>query len=147
MKLSASDKLALIREYKAQGGKGSYLDVIREYQNGGWTNKYIPNTDKFLQPTSEKLPSGFVIPFNTPSTELAISIGGVNGEPAYLIPSFKYGESLKNPMEEYRKTGEYLGGPFKTWQEADEWDRTVRHPYVEKGKDIPYPIRTWGSSP
>ena len=82
----------------------------------------------FLEPTSRKLPKGYVIPYNTPSTELAMSIGGEGDEPAYLIPSFKYGKPLKDAVAEFRRTGEHLGGPFKTWQEADEWERTVRHP-------------------
>lgn len=98
----------------------------------------------FLQPTSEKLPEGYRIPYADPSSELAMSIGGENGEPAYLIPSFKYGKPLTNPIEEFKKTGEHLGGPFKTWQEADKWEQEVRHPYVEKGKAIPMPIKTWG---
>ena len=98
----------------------------------------------FLQPTSEKLPQGYRIPYADPSSELAMSIGGENGEPAYLIPSFKYGRPLENPMEEFKKTGEHLGGPFKTWQEADQWEQEVRHPYVEKGQAIPMPIKTWG---
>ena len=98
----------------------------------------------FLQPTSEKLPQGYRIPYADPSSELAMSIGGEDGEPAYLIPSFKYGRPLENPMEEFKKTGEHLGGPFKTWQEADQWEQEVRHPYVEKGQAIPMPIKTWG---
>ena len=98
----------------------------------------------FLQPTSEKLPEGYRIPYADPSSELAMSIGGENGEPAYLIPSFKYGKPLTNPIEEFKKTGEHLGGPFKTWQEADKWEQEVRHPYVEKGQAIPMPIKTWG---
>lgn len=98
----------------------------------------------FLEPTSRKLPKGYAIPYNTPSTELATSIGGEGGEPAYLIPSFKYGRLLNDPKAEFRKTGEHLGGPFKTWQEADEWERTVRHPYVEKGQNIPTPLKRWG---
>lgn len=98
----------------------------------------------FLQPTSEKLPQGYRIPYTDPSSESAMSIGGEDGEPAYLIPSFKYGRPLENPMEEFKKTGEHLGGPFKTWQEADQWEQEVRHPYVEKGQAIPMPIKTWG---
>ena len=110
-------------------------------------NQTVPmaqNGLTFLEPTSKKLPKGYVIPFNTPSTELAMSIGGEQGEPAYLIPSFKYGKPLKDPVDEFRKTGEHLGGPFKTYQEADEWERTVRHPYVEKGQSIPTPLKRWG---
>jgi|694.fasta_scaffold07390_2 hypothetical protein len=110
-------------------------------------NQTVPmaqNGLTFLEPTSKKLPKGYVIPFNTPSTELAMSIGGEQGEPAYLIPSFKYGKPLKDPVAEFRKTGEHLGGPFKTYQEADEWERTVRHPYVEKGQSIPAPLKRWG---
>jgi len=68
-----------------------------------------------------------------------MSIGGEDGEPAYLIPSFKYGQPLDDPMEEFRKTGEHLGGPFETYQEADEWERTVRHPAVERKENIMFP--------
>ena len=94
---------------------------------------------KFLQPTSDKLPEGYRIPYADPSSERAMSIGGENGEPAYLIPSFKYGQPLYNAIEEFKKTGEHLGGPFKTWQEADEWERTVRHPAVERKETIMFP--------
>jgi hypothetical protein len=101
------------------------------FQNGG-----------FLQPNSSKLPEGYVIPYNTPSTELAMSIGGEKGEPAYLIPSFKGGKKLKDPIAEYKKTGEHLGGPFKTWQEAEKFGE-MRHEYVEKGQSLPSPLRWW----
>jgi hypothetical protein len=98
----------------------------------------------FLEPTSKKLPAGYNPITGGSSTEYAVSIGGEDGEPAYLIPSFKYGELLYNPKAEFKRTGEHLGGPFKTYQEADEWERTVRHPYVEKGQNIPTPLRRWG---
>ena len=119
--------------------------------NGAWGGQFQKGGDlKFLQPTSDKLPEGYVIPFSTPSSEIAMSIGGEDGEPAYLIPSFKYGEPLYNPIEEFERTGEHLGGPFKTWQEADEWERTVRHPAVEKGETIMFPqekFQTGGAIP
>jgi len=105
---------------------------------------------KFLQPTSDRLPEGYRIPYDTPSTERATSIGGVDGEPAYLIPSFKYGKPLYDPLEEFKRTGEHLGGPFKTWQEADEWEKTVRHPAVENRETIMFPqekFQTGGSLP
>jgi hypothetical protein len=102
-----------------------------QFQNGG-----------FLQPNSSKLPEGYVIPYNTPSTELAMSIGGEKGEPAYLIPSFKGGKKLKDPIAEYKKTGEHLGGPFKTWQEAEKFGE-MRHEYVEKGQSLPSPLKWW----
>ncbi len=104
-----------------------------QFQNGG-----------FLEPISYKLPSRYRIPYAEPSSELAMSIGGEGGEPAYLIPSFKGGKELKDPIAEYKKTGEHLGGPFKTWQEADKWEQEIRHPYVEKGKPIPTPLKRWG---
>jgi hypothetical protein len=104
-----------------------------QFQSGG-----------FLQPISYKLPSRYRIPYAEPSTELATSIGGVDGEPAYLIPTFKGGKDLKDPVAEYRKTGEHLGGPFKTYQEAEKWEQEIRHPYVEKGKPIPTPLKRWG---
>lgn len=107
----------------------------KKMQNGGKV---------FLQPNSSKLKKGYNIPSKYPSTELATSIGGVNGEPAYLIPSFKQGQLLSNPVKEFNNTGEYLGGPFKTWQEADKWENEVRHPYVEKGQALPSPLKWWG---
>lgn len=99
-----------------------------------------------LQPTSPKLPMGYKIPNRAPSSELAMSIGGEGGESAYLIPSFKHGKPLNNPIEEYRKTNEILGGPFKTWQDADKWEREVRHPYVEKGQNLPSPLKWWNTN-
>jgi hypothetical protein len=117
-----------------------YSNVGRNY-SPAWGGQF--QSGGFLQPTSIKLPEGYVIPYNTPSTELSMSIGGEEGEPAYLIPSFKYGKLLKDPVSEYRKTGEHLGGPFKTWQEAEKFAE-MRHKYVEKGQDIPSPIKTWG---
>ena len=104
-----------------------------QFQNGG-----------FLQPISYKLPSRYRIPYAEPSSELATSIGGGPGEPAYLIPTFKYGKPLQDPEAEYIKTGEHLGGPFKTYQEAEKWEQEIRHPYVEKGKPIPTPLKRWG---
>lgn len=96
----------------------------------------------FLEPNSPKLPLA------GNRSEVAISVGGENGEPAFLIPSFKYGKPIlgpsNNPYAEFRRTREHLGGPFKTWQEADEWERNIRHPYVEKGQALPTPLRRWG---
>jgi hypothetical protein len=117
------------------------IQVVPQAQNGKLT---------FLQPTSDKLPEGYRIPFSDPSTERAGSIGGENGEPAYLIPEFKYGRPIYDSIEEFKRTGEHLGGPFKTWQEADEWENTVRHPAVEKGETIMFPqeqFQTGGSLP
>jgi hypothetical protein len=117
----------------------------KKHQMGGsvYPVNYVPEAQDgkltFLQPTSDKLPQGYRIPYADPSSELAMSIGGENGEPAYLIPSFKYGKPLDDPMEEFRKTGEHLGGPFKTWQEADKWENETRHPAVEKGENIMFP--------
>jgi hypothetical protein len=129
-----------------EGTMGGLTDQGFDY-NGAWGGPSMQNGGlTFLEPTSRKLPKGHVIPKIDPSTELAISVGGEDGEPAYLIPSFKYGKYLtdKDAKAEFNKTGEHLGGPFKTWQEADEWERTVRHPYVEKGQNIPTPFRRWG---
>ena len=123
-------------------GPGNTRKIIPYYQTGGKL--------KFLQPTSDRLPEGYRIPYDTPSTERAMSIGGEDGEPAYLIPSFKYGKPLADPIAEFKKTGEHLGGPFKTWQEADEWENTVRHPAVENRETIMFPqekFQTGGSLP
>lgn len=139
--MTPREKLELLRSYRAAGGTGSYASLLKEVKKydggGGERNK------TFLQPNDPKLPLGYKIPFNTPSTELASSVGGVGDEPAYLIPTFKYGRTVDNPIEEFNTTGEHLGGPFKTWQEAEEFGK-LRHQYVEKGQSIPSPIRTWG---
>ena len=127
-----------------EGTMGGLTDKGFNY-NGAWGGPSMQGGGKiFLEPTSEKLPLGFIPPSIVPSSEVAMSIGGVGDEPAYLIPSFKYGQRSKDPIGEFDRTGEHLGGPFKTYQEADEWERTVRHPYVEKGQSIPSPYRRWG---
>jgi hypothetical protein len=123
-----------------EGFKGNGHSNIGRNYSPAWGGQFQKGGKlKFLQPTDKNLPEGYRIPYDTPSSERAMSIGGENGEPAYLIPSFKYGKELDDPMGEFRKTGEHLGGPFKTWQEADEWERTVRHPAVEKGENIMFP--------
>ena len=132
------------RDYSPAWG-GQFKDGGKKGPGDGLIS--LPNAQRFtfLEPTSSKLPIGYAnVPSNIPSSELAQSVGGENGEPAFLIPTFKYGHPLEDAGAEFRRTGEHLGGPFKTWQEADEWERTVRHPYVEKGQDIPTPLRRWG---
>ena len=106
--------------------------------NGAWGGTM--QNGGFLQPTSYKLPPA--ANEGAMSTEKATSIGGGPGEPAYLIPTFKYGKPLKDPEAEYRKTGEHLGGPFKTWQEAEKFGE-MRHQYVEQGINIPSPYKWW----
>jgi hypothetical protein len=101
---------------------------LEKYQDGGFlgtTNAPLKGNGAFggqfqeggklhfLEPNDKKLPSGRWPAFNyQQSSELAQSIGGENGEPAYLIPTFKYGAPLANPIEEWKKTGDHLGGPF-----------------------------------
>ncbi len=116
------------------------------FQMGGsvYPVNYVPEAQEgkkltFLQPTSDKLPEGYRIPYSDPSSERAMSIGGENGEPAYLIPSFKYGKPLYDPIDEFKKTKEHLGGPFKTWKDAEKWEKEVRHPAVEKKETIMFP--------
>jgi len=130
---------------------GLFLDLPKNAYGGVVVNDYmfaeggqVDPGKNFLQPNSWKLPQGYKIPFRDSSTELASSIGGENGEPAYLIPTFKHGHPLSNPYQEYQNSGDILGGPWKTWEEADKWEREVRHPYVEKGQTIPSPYKTWG---
>jgi hypothetical protein len=128
-----------------EGTMGGLTDQGFNY-NGAWggPSMQFGGVLNFLEPTSKKLPEGYNPKAKGSSTEYATSIGGEDGELAYLIPEFKYGKLLDDPKTEFRRTGDYLGGPFKTWQEADEWERTVRHPYVEKGQNIPTPFRRWG---
>jgi hypothetical protein len=121
---------------------GLGYDITGRNYSPAWGGQF--QSGGFLQPISYKLPSRYRIPYAEPSTELATSIGGGPGEPAYLIPTFKYGKPLQDPEAEYIKTGEHLGGPFKTYQEAEKWEQEIRHPYVEKGKPIPTPLKRWG---
>jgi hypothetical protein len=98
----------------------------------------------YLEPGSFFLPSTANIPENTFSSERAISIGGENGEPAFLVPSFKYGKPLRDEFNEFKKTGHHIGGPFKTWQEAQEYGK-LRHKFIDEGyESLPTPIRRWG---
>jgi hypothetical protein len=106
--------------------------------NGAWGGQF--QNGGFLQPTSYKLPPA--ANEGAMSTEKATSIGGGPGEPAFLIPTFKYGKPLKDAEAEYRKTGEHLGGPFKTYQEAEKFGE-LRHQYVEQGRNIPSPYKWW----
>ncbi len=106
---------------------------LDKYQKGGKVKK------TFLQPDSMYLPSVKNNETGMSNSEVSMSIGGERGEPAYLIPSFKYGRFLDNPLEEFKETGEHLGGPWQTWQEAEEFGK-VRHNYVEKGQKLPMPI-------
>lgn len=116
-----------------------------QFQMGGnvYPVNYVPQAQNgkltFLQPNSDKLPEGYIIPYDTPSSERAMSIGGEDGEPAYLIPTFKHGKPIYNAIEEFKKTGEHLGGPFKNWMDAEQWEKDVRHPAVEKKETIMFP--------
>jgi hypothetical protein len=134
--------------YQTGAGKGlgNKVEITPQYQMGGsvYPVNYVPQAQEgkeltFLQPTSDKLPEGYRIPYSDPSSERAMSIGGENGEPAYLIPSFKYGKPLADPIDEFKKTKEHLGGPFKTWKDAEKWEKEVRHPAVEKKETIMFP--------
>ena len=136
---SAKDAAERLKQLRSE------FEITPNYQMGGsvYPVNYVPQTQNgkltFLQPTSDKLPEGYRIPYADPSSELAMSIGGENGEPAYLIPSFKYGKPLYDPIGEFKKTGEHLGGPFKNWMDAEKWEQDVRHPAVERKENIMFP--------
>jgi hypothetical protein len=85
-----------------------------------------------------RLPEGYMAGSIDPSTEVSMSIGVA---PSYLIPSFKYGQPLQDPVQEFNMTGQHLGGPFKTVEDAETF-RELRHQYVEKGQPLPSPIAT-----
>jgi len=115
-----------------------YSNVGRNY-SPAWRGQFQKGGTVFLQPTDSKLPWAYNNKTKDYNSEVAMSIGGENGEPAYLIPTFKKGKFLKDPIKEYKKTGEHLGGPFKNWQDADKWEQEVRHPAVEQHRSIiPY---------
>jgi hypothetical protein len=118
------------------GGKLSFINnpKLRNMLEG-----YKPG---FLETVGDyRLPGGQIIPLRDPSSEVSISVGGGDGEPAYLIPSFKYGQPLQDPVQEFNMTEQYLGGPFKTVNDAETF-RELRHQYVGKGQPLPSPIAT-----
>ena len=146
--LNVKDRYDLIKTYRKGNPNISYKDIINDFNSG--VERYSNGGNlHYLQPTDSKLPVGYrpgqLVQQNPePSTKYATSIGGEQGEPAYLIPTFKQGKLLNNPVQEFRNSGDVLGGPFDTYQEADKWEKEVRHPYVEQGKNIPSPYRWWG---
>lgn len=54
MGLSVSDKLAFIREYKKQGGKGNYLSAIKQYEFGG-KKEEVSTSIPYQAPTSAQV--------------------------------------------------------------------------------------------
>jgi hypothetical protein len=126
----------------AWGGQfkdGGNLSFISDPKLRNMLEGYKPG---FLETAGDyRLPEGYMAGSIYPSTEVSTSIGGEDGEPAYLIPSFKYGQPLQDPVQEFDMTGQYLGGPFKTWQDAEKFQE-LRHQYVEKGQPLPSPIAT-----
>jgi hypothetical protein len=124
------------------GFVGAGYDTTGRHYSPAWGGQF--QWGGFLQPNDIRLPSAVAPPNKGDilSSELARSIGGEDGEPAYLVPSFKGGRRI-DEKKEFNKTGEYLGGPFKTWQEADKFDE-LRHEYVEKGQPLPSPLKWWG---
>jgi hypothetical protein len=120
----------------ADGGK---LSFIKDPKLRNMLEGYQPG---FLETVGDyRLPEGQIIPLRDPSSEVSISVGGGDGEPAYLIPSFKYGQPLQDPVQEFNMTEQYLGGPFKTVNDAETF-RELRHQYVDKGQPLPSPIAT-----
>ena len=110
-----------------------------QWTSPAWGGQFQDGGEVFLQPTDSKLPWTYNKKTKDYNSEVAMSIGGENGEPAYLIPTFKKGKFLKDPIKEFNKTGEHLGGPFKSWKDADKWEKEVRHPAVEQHRSIiPY---------
>ena len=120
------------------GFVGAGYDTKGRHYSPAWGGQF--QWGGFLQPTSYNLPSAAHA--GGMSSEISTSIGGEQGEPAYLIPTFKHGKPLKDAVKEFQKTKQHLGGPFKTWQNAEKFGE-MRHQYVEKGQDIPSPLKWW----
>lgn len=117
--------------------KASNLSFIKDPK---LRNMMEGNKPEFMDTAGDyRLPEGYMAGNTNPSTEVSISIGGEGGEPSYLIPSFKYGKPLQDPTGEFNMTGQHIGGPFKTWQDAEKFGE-LRHKYVEKGQPLPTPI-------
>lgn len=118
---------------------GGNLSFIKDPKLRNMLEGYKPG---FMNTVGDyRLPEGRMTGNTNPSSEVSTSVGGEQGEPGYLIPSFKYGSPLQDPTQEFNMTGQHLGGPFKTWQDAEKFQE-IRHQYVEKGQPLPSPIAT-----
>ena len=126
----------------AWGGQfedGGNLSFISDPKLRNMLEGYKPG---FMDINDYRLPEGQIIPLRDPSSEVSTSIGGGDGYPAYLVPSFKYGAPLKDLDSEFNMTGQYLGGPFKTVEDAERY-REIRHNFIDKEyKTLPSPIAT-----
>jgi len=126
------------------GYVGSGYDVQGRDYSPAWGGQFQMGGSilgkTFLQPNNPKLPVGWNPIEKGYSTEYSTTVGK-DGE-YYLVPGFKHGKLVSDPEKEFYGTGELLGGPFKTIQSAQDFaDR--RHKYVEQGKPIPSPIKTY----
>ncbi len=124
-------------QYRAEKPYNPNLSFISDPQ---LRNTLEGNKPGFMEPGDYRLPQGYAPPFKDPSSEISTSVGGGDGEPAYLIPTFKYGKRLQDPMAEFKATGQHIGGPFKTVADAEAF-ATERHKYIDKGeKTLPTPL-------
>jgi hypothetical protein len=124
------------KKTKASAQNGGNLSFINDPKLRNMLEGYKPG---FMDTVGDyRLPEGYMAGSIDPSTEVSMSIGVA---PSYLIPSFKYGQPLQDPVQEFNMTGQNLGGPFKTVEDAETF-RELRHQYVEKGQPLPSPIAT-----
>jgi hypothetical protein len=124
-------------QYRAQKPYNLDLSFI---SNPQLRNELEGNKPGFMEPGYYRLPQGYAPPFKDPSSEISTSVGGGDGEPAYLIPTFKYGKRLQDPMKEFNATGQHIGGPFKTVADAEAF-AIERHKYIDKKeKTLPIPL-------
>lgn len=95
--MNYSDKLALIREYKIQGGKGSYLSLLKSYERGGNLPQYDGEGESQL-PEKERLP----LVSNYYNTSLSDPIYGLTDKFVSMISNnSKPVEDLKLSPQEY----------------------------------------------
>lgn len=126
------------------GYVGTGYDTTGRNYSPAWGGQFENGGDilgkRFLQPNDPKLPKGWNPEAKGYSTEYSTTVGK-DGQ-YYLVPGFKNGKLVSDPEREFNKTGELLGGPFKTIQSAQNFaDR--RHKYVEQGKPVPSPLKTY----
>lgn len=137
MKLSASERLALIREYKNQGGRGNYLSVIKQYEDGGDVDKVstsVPyeavNPWKQTIPTPKNKPTDLTNPTKIDITPKKFLSDYIN--------SPKYTERLKNmgylsPEETIEKRQNLLKDTKVVYSNTESYyDPIIKKAFVNK---------------
>ena len=110
--MNYSDKLALIREYKSQGGKGSYLSLLRSYGDGG----NLPTYEGYGE---SQLPKNTTQPIPIPVIQKSYEI--------------QRGDTLTSIAKQYNTTVEELAKKVNISKQAISlYENNKNYPSMEK---------------